>query len=148
MASESNGPNRRTVLNWILGGGLVAWIGMIFFPVLKYLRPPEVPEAVVSAVKAATIDELPPDSGKIFKFGNKPGILIHTPDDQWRAFSAICTHLGCIVQYREDLDQIWCACHNAHYGLQGQVISGPPPRALEEFVVNIKGKDVYVSKKA
>ena len=148
MASESNGFNRRKVLNWILGGGLIAWIGMIFFPVLKYLRPPEVPEANVSAVKAATTDELPPDSGKIFKFGSKPGILIHTPDGKWRAFSAICTHLGCIVQYRKDLDQIWCACHNGHYNLQGKNISGPPPRPLEEYAVNINGKDVYVSKKA
>jgi len=148
MSEDAKGSQRRSLLKWLLGGGAVAWLGTVLYPVFRYLQPPEVPEANVSSVKAATVDEIPPDSGKIFKFGSQPGILIHTPDDKWRAFSAVCTHLGCIVQYRQDLDEIWCACHNGHYNLQGKNIAGPPPRPLEEYVVNIQGKDVYVSRKA
>lgn len=148
MSRESNRMTRRKVLNWLLGGGVVAWLASIFFPVLRYLEPPSVPEAVVSSVKAATVDEVKPNSGKIFKFGNKPGILIHTDEGEWRAFSAICTHLDCIVQYRDDMEHIWCACHNGHYDLHGRNIKGPPPRPLEEFEVNIQGEDIYVSKKA
>ncbi|MCF7804420.1 MAG: ubiquinol-cytochrome c reductase iron-sulfur subunit [Candidatus Marinimicrobia bacterium] len=138
---------RRTIVNWLLGGGVIAWLSAIFFPVLKYLQPPSIPEAVVSSVKAATVNELANNSSKIFKFGNKPGLLIKTPAGEWRAFTAICTHLDCIVQYRDDLEHIWCACHNGHYDLQGRNISGPPPRPLEEYDVNIQGKDVYVSKR-
>ena len=48
----------------------------------------------------------------------------------YRALSATCTHLGCIVQYRSDLQEIWCACHNGLYDLNGRNISGPPPRPL------------------
>jgi len=146
MRENTDQSSRRKALNWLLGGGVVAWLGAILYPVVRYLQPPEMPEAVVSSVKAGTVDEVPVDSGKIFKFGNQPGILIHTPDDQWRAFNAVCTHLGCIVQYRDDLDQIWCACHNGHYDLQGRNISGPPPRPLEEYDVNLQGNDIYVSK--
>ncbi|RMG55557.1 MAG: Rieske (2Fe-2S) protein [Acidobacteria bacterium] len=87
-----------------------------------------------------------PSSGKIFKFGSKPGILIQTPAGEFRAFSAICTHLGCIVQYRPDLRHIWCACHNGHYDLYGRNIAGPPPRPLERYQVNIRGDEIIVSK--
>lgn len=146
MRENTEHSSRRKALNWLVGGGVVAWLASVFYPVFRYLQPPEIPEAVVSSVKAGTVDEIPVDSGKIFKFGNQPGILIHTPDDHWRAFSAVCTHLGCIVQYRDDLDQIWCACHNGHYDLEGRNISGPPPRPLEEYDVNIQGSDIYVSK--
>jgi len=148
MVETPNYPRRRRILNWLLGGGLIAWLGSVLFPVFRYLQPPETGEAVVNSVKAATVDEVPPDSGKIFRFGSDPGILIHTPDGEWRAFSAICTHLDCVVQYRKDLDHIWCACHNGHYDLRGRNIAGPPPRPLEEYEVNIQGKDIYVSKQA
>ncbi len=146
MNDSKRQSDRRSILNWLLGGGLAAWLVSVLYPVFRFLEPPEVPEASVSSVKAATVDEVPPDSGKIFKFGNQPGILIHTADGEWIAFHAICTHLDCIVQYRQDLDHIWCACHNGHYDLQGRNISGPPPRPLEQFEVNIQGNDVYVSR--
>ena len=56
---------------------------------------------------------------------------MRTPDGQFRAFSAVCTHLDCTVQYKADTSQIWCACHNGLYDLSGNVVSGPPPRPLE-----------------
>jgi Rieske Fe-S protein len=65
-----------------------------------------------------------------------------------RAFSAVCTHLSCIVQYRPDLTQIWCACHNGHYDLNGKNIAGPPPKPLEEYAVNVRGDKIVVSKRA
>jgi len=78
--------------------------------------------------------------------GVQPGILIRTPSGEFRAFSAICTHLQCTVQYREDLRHIWCACHNGHYDLNGKNIASPPPRLLEQYTVNIRGDEVVVSK--
>jgi Rieske Fe-S protein len=60
----------------------------------------------------------------------------------------VCTDLNCTVQYREDLHQIWCACHNGLYDLAGRNVSGPPPRPLESFEVHVQGEDVVVSRKA
>lgn len=71
-------------------------------------------------------------------------MLIKTPDGKLKAFSAVCTHLACTVQYREDLEHIWCACHNSHYNLTGINIAGPPPRPLQPYKVNIKGEEIYV----
>jgi Rieske Fe-S protein len=44
------------------------------------------------------------------------------------------------VQFKSDTAQIWCACHNGLYDLTGNVVSGPPPRSLEHFVVNVQGE--------
>ena len=63
-----------------------------------------------------------------------------------KAFSAVCTHLDCIVQYRPEMKGIWCACHNGQYDLNGQNTGGPPPRPLEEYAVNLRGDEVIVSK--
>ena len=57
-----------------------------------------------------------------------------------RAFSAVCTHLDCTVQFKTDTSQLWCACHNGTYDLRGNVVSGPPPRGLEQFTVNLRGE--------
>jgi len=97
------------------------------------------------------LEELRKDTvpSRIFKFGRKLGIIVVTPNDEIKAFSALCTHLDCTVQYRKDLQMIWCACHNGQYDLEGRNIGGPPPRPLEEFAVHVDEStdEIFVSKK-
>jgi len=121
-------------------------LAAIFYPIIRFIIPPEIPEASTNRVVASKLSELPVNSGKIFRFGDKPGIVVRTADGQFKAFSAICTHLDCTVQYRQDLKHIWCACHNGHYDLNGKNIGGPPPRPLDEYQVFLRGEDVIVSK--
>jgi Rieske Fe-S protein len=52
------------------------------------------------------------------------------------------------VQYRPDLERIWCACHNGHYDLTGRNVEGPPPRPLDRFDVAMKGDDVLIVRRA
>lgn len=137
---------RRSFLNYLLGTSVGATLVAIAYPILKFVIPPEIIEAAQTSVVAGKVNELPVNSGKIFKFGNKPGLIIHTADGQFKALSATCTHLDCIVQYQPDQKRIWCACHNGVYNLSGQNVSGPPPRPLDEYVVNVRGDEVHVSK--
>lgn len=140
--------NRRDFLNILLSGGFIAWLGSLLFPIFKYLEPPEVEEVKVSNVKIGGVDDMEKDSGKIIKFGNKPVIVIRKPTGDYLAFGAVCTHLDCIVQYRKDLGQIYCACHNGHYDLNGRNISGPPPAPLPKYSVTIKNSEVIVFQEA
>jgi Rieske Fe-S protein len=142
------GINRRQFTNVLLGGGLIGWLGSVLYPVISFLKPPKIPEANVQSVKAGLASEFAANSAAILKFGRKPVILIRTESGDFRAFVATCTHLDCIVQYRGDLQQIWCACHNGLYDLKGRNVSGPPPRPLEEFAVNIVNDEIMVSKVA
>lgn len=139
-------PTRRSFLDYLLGASVITTLGAIFYPIFRFMSPPQVIESTESSVVAAKINEVPINSGKIFKFGSKPGIILRTASGELKACSAVCTHLDCIVQYRPDFKHIWCACHNGHYNVDGANISGPPPRPLEQYTVNTRGDEIVVSK--
>lgn len=140
-------PGRRRLAQFILGGGFIATVVSFLYPVLRYLVPPMLPDLGGDEVVAGKVGELKPNSGKIFRFGSRPGLLVLTSENQYRAMSATCTHLSCIVQYRGDLREVWCACHNGMYDLNGRNISGPPPRPLEAYQVHVRGDEIVVSRK-
>ncbi len=144
---EGPQPTRRWI-NLVLGSGVLASIAAFVYPAIRYIIPPPVSESTSHSVVAAKAGELKNNTGKIFKFGSKPALLVRLTDGSYRAFSAVCTHLQCTVQYREDIHEIWCACHNGIYDLEGRNVSGPPPRPLEVFEVHVQGEDVVVSRKA
>ncbi len=138
---------RRRFLKLLLGGGVFASLASIIYPVWRYLIPPPVTDLGGDEVVASKIGELKPKSSKIFRFGSRPALLVMTAEGEYRALSAVCTHLSCTVQYRSDLQQIWCACHNGLYDLAGRNISGPPPRPLESYQVHIRGDEIVVTRK-
>ena len=144
--AESVHQSKRDFLTVLLGGSLLATLGSVLFPIFSFLKPPKQAEVEVRSVKVGTLNDIPRDSGTIIRFGNKPVILIRTPDDQLKAFDGTCTHLDCTVQYRSDMGVIWCACHNGKYDLTGRNIAGPPPRPLDPFRVIVQDEEVFVAK--
>ena len=139
-------PSRRDLIKAFLSTSIGASLLSVLYPVVRFLIPPLKPEASSLSVTAARSEELPPNSGKIFQFGTRPGIVVRGADGKLKAFAATCTHLDCTVQYRADLQHIYCACHEGHYDLNGVPISGPPPRPLEEYKVNENRGEIVVSK--
>ena len=138
---------RRGFVNWMLGTSVGAFLISVLYPVARYLVPPMVGESTAASVTLPIKPgDVKPNTGQIFKFGSRPAILVRTSAGDLKALSAVCTHLNCTVQYRPDLSHIWCACHNGHFDLNGQNISGPPPRPLDAFVVNVRGNQIVVSK--
>ena len=146
-ASVSPAIPRRRFVEVLLGSGFIATAAAFVYPVLRYLVPPKASDLGSDAVVAGRIGDLKPNSGKIFRFGNRPGLLIRTASGEYRAMSATCTHLSCTVQYRDDLREVWCACHNGKYNLDGRNISGPPPRPLEAFDVQVRGDEILVRRR-
>ncbi len=140
-------PARRRFMQFLLGGGLLASAVSFLYPVLRYLVPPTATDLGGDSVVAAKVGDLKPNSGKIFRFGSRPGLLVRTADGEYRALSATCTHLNCTVQYRSDVREVWCACHNGFYDLNGRNVAGPPPRPLESYAVHVNGDEVVVSRR-
>jgi Rieske Fe-S protein len=120
-------------------GAIVASVATVLYPILRYVTPP--PETGMNANEAlaGAVGDLMPNSGKTFRFGTKPALLVRLATGEYRSMSAVCTHLGCTVQYRPESKQIWCACHNGCYDLNGKNVSGPPPRALDNYDVQVRG---------
>jgi Rieske Fe-S protein len=137
---------RKGILDFIISLSGVALFLLLIFSTTIYIIPPKLGDSNVSKVIAAKVKELTPNSAKIFRFGNTPAILINTPQGVLKAFSAVCTHLNCTVQYSQAARLILCACHNGKFDLNGKVVSGPPPKPLEEYKVNVAGNDIIVSK--
>lgn len=142
--------DRRRFLDALLTVGFVSTAAAIAYPVSRFLVPPDSGEASTNSVVAGKSAALKPNAALIIPFGSKPAIVIRTAEGNLKAFNAVCTHLECTVQYQPDTSQIWCACHNGMYDLGGNVVSGPPPRSLESFAVNLRGEpgaeDIVVSR--
>ena len=114
----------------MLGGGFSASILSFLYPAIRFVKPPQVAEASVNEAPAGKIGDLKPNTAKIVKFGTRPVLLMRVSETEWKAYSAVCTHLNCTVQFNEAKRLIWCACHNGYYDLNGHVVSGPPAQAL------------------
>ena len=137
---------RRYFVNSLLSSGLVATAASIFYPILKFVIPPETGESAVMSVTAGRPDDIPPNTGVIFRFGGEPGLLVRTAEGDLRAFSARCTHLNCTVQYDPAARNIVSACHGGEFDLNGKNVAGPPPKPLPSYSVNVRGDEIVVSK--
>jgi Rieske Fe-S protein len=137
---------RRHLLNTLLSSGIAATAASIFYPILRFIIPPEAAESAVMSVSAGRPDDARPNTGTIFKFGAEPGLLVRTTEGELKAFSARCTHLNCTVQYDPAEKLIVCACHNGQFDLNGKNIAGPPPKPLPALNVNVRGDEIVVSR--
>jgi Rieske Fe-S protein len=139
MSEEITDQGRRRLLNWFLGTSLGAFLISAFYPVIQFINPPEMPEASTNEVEAGAANdpELMDKGFKIIRFGADPVILIRISSTEFRAFSATCTHLDCVVEYHKDKERIWCNCHNGEYDVHGRNVAGPPPKPLDPYEVHL-----------
>ncbi len=72
------------------------------------------------------------------------GVFVMRFQDGFRALSAVCTHLGCITRYEPDARVIACPCHGSRFGLDGEVLAGPAPRALPWFELDVTSRGALV----
>lgn len=146
VRGEPDSLPRRKFLEGFFRLTVGALAAAVLYPVARFLSPPRVAEETSTRVLAGTVSELAKAKWKIFPFGSEPGILVEKAPGQYVALSATCTHLQCTVQYEQAQKRIWCACHNGYYDLQGRNVSGPPPRPLTPYVVQVTGDEIFVSR--
>jgi cytochrome b6-f complex iron-sulfur subunit len=89
------------------------------------------------------LGELSVGGTKIITYGGVQVIVLRTPESV-RAFSLVCTHLGCTVQWQEDKNEFYCPCHDGRFDQFGDVVAGPPPIPLEQIMVSVEGDLVMV----
>jgi len=143
------GTDRKQFLRGVVGVFAGMWGLVAAYPLYLYLKPAvsKAERTTVESVDVGAVKDFPLGTGKNFKFGSMPALLTHTKDGEFHAFSAICTHLGCTVQFRDDMQKIWCACHGGCYdAATGKNISGPPPKPLKPLKVTVAGDKVTVSR--
>jgi len=135
--------SRRTFLDWLLAGGLIAWGIAFIAPVISYVWPAQKRGPSIQTVSAGKADDFTDWQTKMVAIAGQPVIVIRTPQG-FRAFSAICTHLGCIVGWDAARRQIACPCHAGFFDINGRPVAGPPPRPLSEHAVAVVNGEVLV----
>ncbi len=123
------------VLGSIFSGGMI-------YSVLSYLVPPSKKKEgeVVKIPKS----ELPSGGMKRFHIRGIPAVVVNSKAG-FAAFSLVCSHLGCLVTWEGDKNEFICPCHGAKFDVDGNVVSGPPPKGLERLNVEEKEAEVWVS---
>ncbi|HEY3705968.1 MAG TPA: Rieske (2Fe-2S) protein [Terracidiphilus sp.] len=132
------------------GAAGLCYVGALGYPVYRYLASPMEMASSATAITEVTLKDaqkLASGSVLMFKFGTAPAMLIHHLDGTWVALTAVCTHLGCTVQYEPQMNRIHCACHGGVYDPRtGANVSGPPPKPLKLFKVAVNDSGVLVSR--
>lgn len=141
MGMSADSQNRRNFVNWLLGTSVVGLFSSAIYPIVRFMSPPDIPEAATAEVEVGPTNdpELMDRGFKIVRFGAEPVMVVKVAENEFRAFAATCTHLDCIVEFQKEEKRIWCNCHNGEYDLTGRNISGPPPKPLRTFQVNLVG---------
>ena len=144
LKQQASNVSRRDFAKFLtlVSGGLMVGSGLV--AAKAYILPKEEVEGEHFVCKK---DEIPVGGTRAFVIEGStiPYILIHLESGEFKAYEQKCTHLSCSVFYKPCTDIIYCPCHNGSFDAKtGEVLAGPPPRALPNLEVFLKGNDIFV----
>jgi cytochrome b6-f complex iron-sulfur subunit len=140
------GEGRRVFFRRLLQFLTGLWSAGFAAGVIAFLRPPErLRSPAERTVEVGPVNEFSPGQGRLITSAARPFWVIVAANGEIVALPAICTHLRCILRWEEKTGQLVCPCHLGAFDLNGNVLSGPPPRALEPLPVQLQGGKIYVS---
>jgi menaquinol-cytochrome c reductase iron-sulfur subunit len=138
---------RRTFLGWMLGIGTVTVGGLLSVPLVRFALHPLTNTttetgwsdlgstdelAAITAPKKVVITVNQVDGWrKVVQ--EKSVYVVKEADGKLKVLTAICPHLGCSVRYNDPDRTFACPCHKGVFQEGGKLVSGPPPRNLDEL---------------
>ncbi len=138
---------RRTFLGWFFGIGTVSIGAMLSVPLFRFALDP-----LMRTTTATSWSDLGPESdfsetsipqkrsisitqvdGWRKVVTEKPVYVIKKADGKLIVLTSVCPHLGCAVKWNDTGTQFKCPCHNGVFTTEGKLMSGPPPRDMDEL---------------
>ena len=136
------GTYRRTFLLFSLGGIATIFAAGVLYPLYRYLAP--VGGDLRNAKVTVPENDVREGEAKFFQYAGSSAVLVRKRGGEVVAFSAVCTHLGCIVQWQQERQQFLCPCHAGLFSAEGAVLAGPPPKPLQKLPVVVAGGTITV----
>ncbi len=141
--SDSTRITRRSLLDQLLKGSLAASALAMATPAFAYLWPVTRKGSTSARVEVGKLSDFPVGAVRRVGVDSQPVNVVRTSLGVV-AYSAICTHLGCVVDWDAAGKRFACPCHAGFYDMRGKVISGPPPQALRQYEVQVIDDVIYV----
>ncbi len=137
-----------------LGSLMAAVIGL---PVIQYFISPALNKDTADDwISLGTLENYPFNTPTLFNFTltkingwerttQSYGVYVLREEGKdVTVFSDICTHLSCRVKWNEEQTEYTCPCHAAFFDKYGNVLSGPPPRPLDQFETKLDGGQLFI----
>lgn len=149
MANTGDGPgatsDRRGFLTWLTRIFLGLWAVGGGAAIAAFMRPPERQDTSSdNVVRVGLLDDFRIGEGRMVRHGVTPFFVIRLDETRVVAVSAVCTHVRCILGFDRAKKAIVCPCHDGHFDLAGNVLSGPPQRALPTYSVSVRAGEIFV----
>jgi len=143
MEESNDFSGRRQFTLAVLLGGIGAVLAAAAgWSIWGYLAPP--PGGGEKSKVRLARNLVPLGGAHFFQFRGHPAVVLQVAPGKFHAFSAICTHLGCIVQWFSDKGEFICPCHGGRFSPDGKVLGGPPPRPLDSIQVAVSGEELVL----
>ncbi|HEU0292754.1 MAG TPA: ubiquinol-cytochrome c reductase iron-sulfur subunit [Anaerolineales bacterium] len=137
----------------LIGGLIGTALGI---PAIAYILGPALKKEEANWIRVSSLSNIELGTPTLFKpkvtrqsgwieDKEEVGVYVLTEDGRnYHAMSNICTHLGCRVRWIAERGQFFSPCHNGVFDKHGYVVSGPPPRPLDEFETKIEDGNIYI----
>jgi len=135
--------SRRRLMAYAWIGAAAVVMGELMFGTFAFLWPRRKGPKVETVFIAGKVTDF--KVGEVIPFRKERAFILRT-EGGFLAISAVCTHLHCIVNWNEMLKKFECPCHGAKFNRNGEVLEGPPPRALDLYKLQIVAGNVVVDR--
>lgn len=137
----------------LIGGLIGTALGL---PAIAYLIGPALKKDEANWVRVSTLSTIELGTPTLLKpkvirqsgwivDEEEVGVYVLTEDGRnYHAMSNICTHLGCRVRWIAEQEQFLSPCHNGVFDKHGNVVSGPPPRPLDEYLTKVEDDNLFI----
>jgi len=139
---QKGGVNRRQFLGVVWAASLVGLFGQAGASLFQFFKPRIEPGAFGDKVVAGQLDEFEP--GTVSHIPKGRFYIARLEDGGLIALWQRCTHLGCTIPWRENEGRFLCPCHSSIFNPVGEVISGPAPRPMDLFPIELVEEQVVV----
>lgn len=150
-------PGRRKFLGVLVGVINLVLVGGVVGPVLGFVGSPlkakmkggwhpvlEESELPVGTTKEVSFDMMVKDG--YMMASRKYTVFVRRHENGFVCFDPTCTHLGCRVKHDDRSGRYLCPCHGGVFNEEGGVVSGPPPKPLDQHPIKLEGGKIWVYK--
>lgn len=147
---------RREFLEWVTKTNVTIIAVLYAIPAIAYIIGDSLRRRVENWIPLGQVSKVELGTPTLFKarvtrtagwVSSNDEFFIYVLTENGRDFIAlsnICTHLGCRVRWIADREQFYCPCHVGIFDKEGNVISGPPPRPLDRYMVKVEREQISI----